>query len=959
MTRCAVAIATVGALTTPALAHLGDIDLSVIPPGTSQLLPDTETNPVTDGTVGPLLPMHTMSVHNTQVFKAGQKWPHILMFHRHSAYTADELVNPDVIHFLIDHPNPTTGVTALGSSATQFNSGFRRSFNQLCYGGYNIIHDVSQSVPTRITVDQTLELTQYWDLNHKDAFRFRFGAPQHSAALLNNGDAEINLPAFKNMGYSKGLYYDMYCPGFSVMEDGRAVFMGGHDLNSQNGMYRIQVFDPDLEDWAPRPISCMRATYGSNPEDPYMEKYYGEYWNSLKAQGLTALQQDAALQKFFISKAILNDPKYGGFGPVAQTQWVTTDLDQTNDAFAGDCDPHNLEGVVNDTAYQGLDKFYSATYPTIRLQGPDGTVTQPGRISSDMRYARWYPTQISLPGNKILIYAGWDRDEKNPATNSATSPTGLYNANTQAMTPFITAEDANPADKIYDDPPIPATAWLAGNLKSSGDTAFGNSRVKIPVPEVYDGLTDSTIALENMRLFHGAWYPNGLVIQTGTGRDDWKVAANDGNWFPAMSGGVNNATSDRTFHNSFIYDVQAALKDPNRNTPPADEVVPEGGTPTYANEMKYVTKVGDSTNSHTSFTGNSSQVILDAKGNVLSHKLTHFGGQNGTTGTTTSDIEQIDYGKLYNTAKVKKGQSAPLPSAENMPKWKVLGDAVTWGFANDPCRMYQRGRQNYAVPLPDGTVVLLGGNGGTLPGIEAWSLNLQHYIPLDSFSPLRMTEKMEMGSGMPDMQPQDIMEKLAKTWVPRDEHGIIQLMPDGTVYIGGQNRNGMIKAGDPGAPLGDSDLGVPCGQIFTPPYLYDPDTGGMAKRPLILGAPDQVDYGKPFKVSYMSDKKIVSVAFCRIGAMSHSLSTDSRYIRTAFKAGKIGKNNMGSVTVYPPKLPGTAIGGYYYLFIVDEAGVPSISKTLVLGTEVEKRIKALIKAGPANGGLPKDYLSKK
>ncbi len=281
-----------------------------------------------------------------------------------------------------------------------------------------------------------------------------------------------------------------------------------------------------------------------------------------------------------------------------------------------------------------------------------------------------------------------------------------------------------------------------------------------------------------------------------------------------------------------------------------------------------------------------------------------------------------------------------------MPSWKVLGDATTWGFANDPCRMYQRGRQNYAVPLPDGTVVLLGGNGGTLPGIEAWSLHLQHYIPLDSFSPLRMTEPMEMGDGMPMLQPQDIMEKLAKTWVPRDEHGIIQLMPDGTVYIGGQNRNGMIKAGDPGAPLGDSDLGVPCGQIFTPPYLYDPDTGGMAKRPLILGAPDQVDYGKPFKVSYMSDKKIVSVAFCRIGAMSHSLSTDSRYITRGLQGWQdSAKTTWDRVTVYPPKLPGTAIGGYYYLFIVDEARrAQHLRRPSCSVTEVEKRIKALIKA---------------
>jgi hypothetical protein len=28
----------------------------------------------------------------------------MLMFHRHSAYRADEVSNPDVVHFLIDNP---------------------------------------------------------------------------------------------------------------------------------------------------------------------------------------------------------------------------------------------------------------------------------------------------------------------------------------------------------------------------------------------------------------------------------------------------------------------------------------------------------------------------------------------------------------------------------------------------------------------------------------------------------------------------------------------------------------------------------------------------------------------------------------------------------------------------------------------------------------------------------------
>ena len=52
------------------------------------------------------------------------------------------------------------------------------------------------------------------------------------------------------------------------------------------------------------------------------------------------------------------------------------------------------------------------------------------------------------------------------------------------------------------------------------------------------------------------------------------------------------------------------------------------------------------------------------------------------------------------------------------PAWKVLAP-----------KLYQPGRQNYATPLPDGTTVLLGGNGGNLGGIENHSLHLQHFIP--------------------------------------------------------------------------------------------------------------------------------------------------------------------------------------------------------------------------------------
>ena len=856
------AIATVLTGTAPLQGHDGNvIDPTIFPVGNSGLLPDTETDPTQDGVVGPLLPMHTMSVHNTLVWKRGFQKPGMLMFHRHSAYRADEVANPDVIHFLIDNPNPITLVNAFGSNANQFNSAMRRTFQQLAYGGYNIIHDVSQSVPTRIRVDQTREITQLWDMNHPDAFKYNFGAPIHSAALLDNSDAEVNLAAFKNMGHSRGLHYDMYCPGFGTLEDGRPVFAGGHDLNSQNGMYRVQVFDPDLELWAPRPVSCMRDLFGSDPNDPYFETLFQNEIQRLAAEGLPAEE----IYNFYLP----------------------------------DCDPHVLLPTTEEFPH------YSKTpgYERIRLMGANGTVTQPGRIPSDMRYARWYPGQIALPGNKLLIYSGWDRDE------SVYPQTGSHHSSTLAMDPFIEAKSENPA--LY--PDLPANAHLSGHMKGGGDSDFLDTRVKQPVAEVYDGTRDTMVALENARLFTGGWYPNGLVVQTGPGRDDWKVGINDAAILEDVPGGVTDGRADRNYHNMYLMDVQGAMKDPNVNVP-------------QTREGSYLTLLDESENSHTAFTGSSNIMKLDKKGNILSHKLTHFGGQIGIhrtpapgEGTTSDEIEQIDFAGM--SKKITKKDPTPGPA----PEWKV-----------STAKLYQPGRQNYGTPLPDGTTVLLGGNGGnagTKAGLGPWenhSLHLQHFIPADSDSPMAM-------EGM------DMCNKLAKSLIPRDEHGIIQLMPDGTVYLGGQNRNGLVRIGDPAAPLGDSDLGVPCGQIFTPPYLFDPATGQPAERPVILNAPDTVKYGKPFKVSAVAKKGVKAVTLIRTGSMSHSLNTDVRYVKVEFKEGKT-KNGVTELTVYPPKLPATAVGGYYYLFVLDNAGVPSIAKVTAVGTEIDKRVKSLTKA---------------
>jgi hypothetical protein len=883
--------------------------LDELPLGQIGLLPDDTTYPVLHGQVGPLLPMHTMSVHNTISWKKDKKMPYMLMFHRHSAYTADEVANPDVIDFLISTPNPdgdavaykTTaepagaglGKVAFTSPLNQFNSSFRRSFNQFAYGGYTIIHDVSQSVPTRISADQTVELTQLWDMNLPNAFRYDYTAPKYSAAALTNDDALLNFSAFKNMGNSKGLFYDMYCPGSSTLSDGRPIFMGGHDMNSQNGSYRIQTFDPEAESWAPRPSSNMRKYFGDTPAaKAFRKEKLGD-----------AFENDKYLEGYYRVKYEEKLVEAAGN--------VQAAVNAMQQVFLPDCDPH--DPLTNDSTESPL-------YPGTLLKGPNGTVTHPGTIPSDMKYARWYPTQISLPNNQIIVYSGWDRDERfypQPAANSDRS--------TQALLPFIALAG--------DYPNLPTNADLAGHLKSGGDANFLNSRVKQCVPEVYDAKTDSFIALENSPLFHSGWYPNGCVVQAGPGRNDWKVVMNDGELLgnipaadPATGGPhkplptsvnnqpVPNGVQDRDLRKMWMLDVQGAMKDKLVDQPP----VPAPGHLTSTIPPKYLTFVDEASNSHTAFSGNANIVELDKLGRVISHKLTHFGGElprpkneDGTyplpiPGTQRSDkVEEIDFAPLFK--KPKRGQ------VQVMPEWKVVG------------KMYQPGRQNYATPLPDGKILLLGGNGGTLPGIEAWSLHMQMYDPA-----LGATYQYDPAVPFANDVGNSVT-KMAKTLIPRDEHGIIQLMPDATVYLGGQNRNGLVRLGDPIAPLGDSDLGVPVGQLYRPPYLFDANAF-PAPRPLILKTPSVVDYGRPFTVDVASLSGIKGVSMIRTGCMSHSLNTDVRLVKLAFR------KSGNKLTVYPPKLPGTAIGGYWMLFVVDNVGVPSTSAKFQLGRDIEKRV---------------------
>jgi galactose oxidase len=179
------------------------------------------------------------------------------------------------------------------------------------------------------------------------------------------------------------------------------------------------------------------------------------------------------------------------------------------------------------------------------------------------------------------------------------------------------------------------------------------------------------------------------------------------------------------------------------------------------------------------------------------------------------------------------------------------------------------------------------------------------------------------------------IRKLAKTTVSRGLHGTATLLPNGTVFFAGENREALVRPDDPSFPLmssyagmlprGDPDLGVPVGQVFSPAYLFNAD-GSRAARPVVTKVPAEIRYREQFDVSVAGDaREIGSVVLLRSDHNTHSLTAGDRYVKLGFRLkdddGDGGEPHLLRVTA--PKLQGQAVPGIYMLFIVDRNGTPS------------------------------------
>jgi hypothetical protein len=197
------------------------------------------------------------------------------------------------------------------------------------------------------------------------------------------------------------------------------------------------------------------------------------------------------------------------------------------------------------------------------------------------------------------------------------------------------------------------------------------------------------------------------------------------------------------------------------------------------------------------------------------------------------------------------------------------------------------GRQSHnTVILPDGGLVTVGGGSD---GVDKAAGGF----------PRRDVELLDPGARQWRLGAEQAED--------RAYHSSALLLPDGRVLSAGDDRFGGER----------SDTG----ELYSPPYLF------RGPRPAITSAPAEAGYGDVFGVG-SADAGLRRAVLVALGSSTHAVNWSQRHVELEVVRSRPGQG----VDVRTPG-PDLAPPGYYMLFLLDERGVPSISRFVRLGAD--------------------------
>ena len=191
------------------------------------------------------------------------------------------------------------------------------------------------------------------------------------------------------------------------------------------------------------------------------------------------------------------------------------------------------------------------------------------------------------------------------------------------------------------------------------------------------------------------------------------------------------------------------------------------------------------------------------------------------------------------------------------------------------------------VVLPNGEVMVIGGNGGVKFSDTGSVLTPELWNPRTR-----------------------TWRRVANLTVPRNYHSVALLLPDGRVWAGGGGLGGANRQD---------------AQIFTPPALLNSD-GTAATRPVITAGASATGYGQTFSITATAG--LAQFALIKMSSLTHSVNTDLRRLVLPFSETSPGSYQLtahANLNVMTP--------GYWMLYGVDPRGVYSEARTLLVSTQ--------------------------
>ena len=161
-------------------------------------------------------------------------------------------------------------------------------------------------------------------------------------------------------------------------------------------------------------------------------------------------------------------------------------------------------------------------------------------------------------------------------------------------------------------------------------------------------------------------------------------------------------------------------------------------------------------------------------------------------------------------------------------------------------------------------------------------------------------------------------------------HSTALLLPDATVMSMGSNP-------------GSRGSYEPAIEIYTPPYLFDANDNLITNRPTITGVtPGIIGYSATYYVTYTSASPISSAVLIRPGSVTHAFDMGQRLIGLCGPSPQPACIGSGQLNLTTPPNGNIAPPGYYMLFLLDSAGVPSVAQFIQLSPYASAPPKGII-----------------